>query len=555
MRSLKNAVMQRLPGHGQGWRSLPVLPLLLALLVVLPVLVVSSAMLTPTWDVWIHLARTLLPEMVRNTFLLLVGVGIGTLLLGVGLAWLVVAYRFPGRGMLEWLLVLPMAVPAYVQAFVYMATFDIAGPVQTALRPFFNDLAWFPEIRSGMGAILVMTLVFYPYVYLLAKAGLSEQSGVLVEAARVMGYSPAAVFVRVILPLARPSIAAGLALAVMEALADFATVRFFNFPTLSDGVIRVWHGMMDLRAASELAGLLALAALAILLLEYALRGRTRYFQAGGKAPGITPTALPGWRGWLAAAACLLVVAVAFILPVGQLFSWTLRELPHQPAGTLAVYGQLARNSITLSALAAFFATITALLLASGSRLTSSRAAFVLAKLATSGYAMPGAVIAVGIIVPLSAFDHALNNFLTAWRGISVGLVLTGSVAGLVYAYVVRFMAVSYGSVDSSLEKITPNVTAAARILGAGPWRLLWRIHLPLVMPGMVAGAILVFVDVMKELPITMMMRPFGHDTLAVWVWQMAAESAWGGASLPALAIVLAGLLPIVLLMRFTARKH
>jgi iron(III) transport system permease protein len=433
VRSLKNAVLQRLAGHGQGWRSLPVLPLLLALMVVLPVLVVSSAILTPTREVWLHLGRTLLPEMVRNTFLLLVGVGFGTLLLGVSLAWLVVAYRFPGHGALEWLLVLPMAVPAYVQAFVYMATFDIAGPVQTALRPFFNEMAWFPEIRSGMGAVLVMTLVFYPYVYLLAKAGLSEQSGVLVEAARVMGYSPTAVFLRIVLPLARPSIAAGLALAVMEALADFATVRFFNFPTLSDGVIRVWHGMMDLRAASELAGLLALAALAIILLEYALRGRTRYFQSGGKAPGITPTVLSGWRGWLATAACLLVVAVAFVLPVGQLFSWTLRELPHQPAGTLAVYGHLARNSIALSVLAAFFATITALLLASGSRLTSSRAAFVLAKLATSGYAMPGAVIAVGIIVPLSAFDHALNNLLTVWRGTDVGLLLTGSVAGLIYA--------------------------------------------------------------------------------------------------------------------------
>jgi iron(III) transport system permease protein len=531
-----------------------VLPLLLALLVVLPVLVVSSAILTPTREVWLHLGRTLLPEMSRNTLLLLAGVGSGTLLLGVSLAWLVTAYRFPGRSVLEWLLVLPMAVPTYVQGFVYMATFDFAGPVQTALRPLFRDMAWFPEIRSGAGAILVMTLVLYPYVYLLAKAGFREQSGVLLEAARVMGYSPAAVFFRVILPLARPSIAAGTALAVMEALADFATVRFFNFPTLSDGVIRVWHGMMDLRAASELAGLLALVALAILLLEYALRGRTRYFQAGGKAPGITPIALPGWRGWLASAACLLVVAISFALPVGQLLSWTLQELPHQPAGTLNVYMQLSRNSIILSVLAALFATVTALLLASSIRLTSSRVAFMLAKLATSGYAMPGAVIAVGIIIPLSAFDHALNDFLTSWRGTGVGLVLTGSVVGLVYAYVVRFLSVSYSSVDSSLEKITPNVTAAARVLGAGPWRLLWSVHLPLVMPGMLAGAILVFVDVMKELPITMMLRPFGHDTLAVWVWQMAAESVWGGASLPALVIVLAGLIPVFFLMRVAARK-
>ncbi len=540
--------------HGQGWRSLPVLPLLLALLAVLPVLVVASAVLTPDREIWRHLAGTLLPELSRNTLLLLAGVGAGTLLLGVSLAWLVTAYRFPGRRVLEWLLVLPLAVPAYVQGFVYMATFDFAGPVQTALRPFFRNMAWFPEIRSGAGAILVMTLVLYPYVYLLARAGFREQSGVLLEAARVMGHRPAAVFFRVVLPLARPSIAAGAALAVMEALADFATVRFFNFPTLSDGVIRVWHGMMDLRAASELAGLLALAALGILLLEHALRGRTRYYQAGGKAQGIVPATLPGWRGYLASVVCLLIVAVAFVLPVGQLLSWTLKELPNQPAGTLGVYAGLARNSIVLSVLGALFATVTALVLASGSRLASSRAAFFLAKLATSGYAMPGAVIAVGIIVPLSAFDHALNDFLTVWRGSGVGLLLTGSVVGLVYAYVVRFLAVSYSSVDSSLEKITPNITAAARLLGARPWRLLWRIHFPLVAPGMLAGAILVFVDVMKELPITMMLRPFGHDTLAVWVWQMAAESVWGGASLPALVIVLAGLVPVFVLMRVDARK-
>jgi iron(III) transport system permease protein len=492
--------------------------------------------------------------MSRNTLLLLAGVGAGTLVIGVSTAWLVTAYRFPGRSVLEWLLVLPMAVPAYVQGFVYMATFDFAGPVQTALRPFFNSMAWFPEIRSGTGAILVMTLVLYPYVYLLAKAGFREQSGVLLEAARVMGHGPTTVFLRVILPLARPSIAAGTALALMEALADFATVRFFNFPTLSDGVIRVWHGMMDLRAASELAGLLAMVALVILLLEHVLRGRTRYFQSGGKAPGIAPVTLPGWRGWLATSVCLLVIAVAFVLPVGQLLSWTLRELPNQPAGTLDVYAQLARNSIVLSVLAALFATVTALLLASGIRLTSSRATFMLARLATSGYAMPGAVVAVGIIVPLSAFDHALNNFLAAWRGNGVGLVLTGSVVGLVYAYVVRFLSVSFSSIDSSLEKVTPNVTAAARVLGAGPWRLLLRIHFPLVAPGMLAGAILVFVDVMKELPLTMMLRPFGHDTLAVWVWQMAAESVWGGASLPALVIVMAGLVPVFFLMRVDARK-
>ena len=541
--------------HRQGLRSLPVLPLFLALLIVLPVLVVASALLTPTWEVWLHLAQTLLPEMIKNTLALLAGVGAGTLFLGVSLAWLITAYRFPGRKLLELLLLLPMAVPTYVQGFVYMATFDIAGPVQTFLRRYFTELNWFPEVRSGGGAILVMTLVLYPYVYLLAKAAFREQSGSLIEAARVMGYGSVKIFFRIVLPLARPSIAAGVALAIMEALADFATVRFFNFPTLSDGVIRVWHGMMDLRAASELAGLLALAALTIVLLEHALRGRSRYYQTGGKTPGIAPVALDGWRGWLVAAGCLLVVAVAFLLPVTQLVAWTLRELPKLPAGTMTVYAQLIRNTLVLSLIAAFFVTIGALILASSIRLNGSRIGFIMAKLATSGYAIPGAVIAVGIIVPLSAFDHALNNLLEAWLGITPGLLLTGSIVGLTYAYIVRFMAISFNSIDSSLEKITPNITAAARILGAKPWRLTWKVHLPLVAPGMLAGAILVFVDVMKELPITVMLRPFGYDTLAVWVWQMAAESIWAGASLPALAIVLVGLLPVVFLTRVGSRNN
>ncbi|MCL4464406.1 MAG: iron ABC transporter permease [Firmicutes bacterium] len=553
---MKTAIAKRsFIKHGQGLRSLPVLPLFLAILIVLPVLVVASALFTPPGEVSKIAAQTLLPEMIKNTLVLLAGVGAGTLFLGVSLAWVVTAYRFPGRKILELLLLLPMAVPTYVQGFVYMATFDIAGPLQTFLRRYFTDLTWFPEIRSGGGAILVMTLVLYPYVYLLAKAAFREQSGSLIEAARVMGYGSGHIFFRIVLPLARPSIAAGVALAIMEALADFATVRFFNFPTLSDGVIRVWHGMMDLRAASELAGLLAFAALAIVLLEHALRGRTRYYQAGGKAPGITPLTLRGWRGWLMVLGCLLVVALAFLLPVTQLASWTWSELPRLPEGTLSVYAQLIRNTLILSLTAAFFVTIAALVLASSIRLNGSSVGFVLAKLATSGYAIPGAVIAVGIIVPLSAFDHALNNFLEAWLGITPGLLLTGSIVGLIYAYVVRFMAVSFNSVDSSLEKITPNITAAAQILGAKPWRIAWKIHLPLVAPGMLAGAILVFVDVMKELPITVMLRPFGYDTLAVWVWQMAAESIWAGASLPALAIVLVGLLPVVFLTRVGSRNN
>ncbi|MBS3933447.1 MAG: iron ABC transporter permease [Truepera sp.] len=540
----------------RGQSALSALPILLiGGLIALPVVVVLSALLTPTPQIWGHLWATILPEMIGNTLVLLLGVGVGTLLLGTGLAWLTVAYRFPGQAAFDWLLLLPMAVPTYVMGFVYMATLDFAGPVQSTLRGWFGSI-WFPEIRSGGGAVLVMTLVLYPYVYLLARAAFQEQARNTFEAARAMGYSRTSAFFRLALPLARPSLAAGVALALMEALTDFATVRFFNFPTLSEGIIRVWHGMMDLRAATELAGVLLLFALALIALERLLRGRARYFQTGGYSPGIGRVRLTGWRGWGAAGLCGLVLAVAFLVPVLQLALWAVRDLVQAAPSTLAAYWRLAGNSLLLSGLAAGVAIIVAMVVSNGVRMGGSSGWLTraIARLATMGYAIPGAVIAVGILLPLSAIDHALNDLLEGWRGITIGLVLTGSLVGLIYAYVVRFMAVAYNSVESSLEKVTPNISLAARTLGASPRRLLWQIHLPLITPGLLAGAILVFVDVMKELPITMILRPFGYDTLAIWVWQMAAEQLWAGAALPALTIVAVGVLPVILLLRITAAK-
>jgi len=536
-------------------RGLPTVPLLIAGAAILPVAVVLSALLTPTYSVWEHLWATLLPEITRNTIVLLLGVGAGTLILGTGLAWLTVAYRFPGQAVFDWLLFLPLAVPAYIMGYVYMATFDFAGPVQSALRSWFGSGIGFPEIRSGGGAVLVMTLVLYPYVYLLARAAFKEQSGDTFEAARAMGLSRLKSFFRLALPLARPSIAAGLTLALMEALADFATVRFFNFPTLSDGVLRVWFGMMDLRAATELAGVLILFALAVILLERRFRGRARYSQVASRSPGIGRVRLSGWKGWAAAGVCGLVLAVAFLLPVTQLALWAIREIGIQPPGAFAMYARLASSSLILSGLAAGVAIVLAVILAHGVRMSGGRLARFTARLATMGYAIPGAVIAVGVLVPLSAFDHAVNDLVESWRGVTLGLLLTGSVVGLIYAYVVRFMAVAFNSVESSMEKVTPNITMAARTLGASPRSVLWRIHRPLITPGLLAGATLVFVDVMQELPITMMLRPFGYDTLAIWVWQMAAESLWAGAALPALTIVAAGLLPVILLMRATTPKR
>lgn len=543
----KSAVMSMVRG-GKPVDLLSIVPFVVVALALLPVAVVLFSLVTPSWAVWQHLWDTLLPLLLRNTALLLVGVGIGTLVLGTALAWLVTAYDFPFKRTFEWLLVLPMAIPAYVMGFVYMALFDFAGPLQTAMRSWGLADWIFWEIRSGWGAIVVMTLVLYPYVYLLAKAGFAEQSGSALEAARSLGCSKTRAFFKVVLPLARPSIVAGASLAMMEALADFATVRYFNFPTVSDGILRVWHGMMDLNAASQLAGLLALFVLFLLLVEHRLRSRRAYHQVRGKNQGLPKTVLGGWRAWAATGLCGAVFIAAFVLPFGQLLLWGARELGQINEATLAVYARLAFNSLKLATIAALLAVAVALLIASLMRLRSGTLPRLLAKVLATGYALPGAVIAVGILVPLSALDRGINTLAEQWWDVSLGLIFTGSIIGLVYAYTVRFMAVAYNGVDSSLEKIPPNTTLAARVLGAGRLRLITQVQLPLILPGILAGAVLVFVDVMKELPITIMLRPFGYDTLAIWVWQMAAESLWQSVALPALVIVLAGLIPVKLLL-------
>ena len=544
-----NFVKTHLPGHGKRSLSLlSLLPFFVVTLTLLPVLVVASSLFKPTWPVWQHLWSTILPELLQNTASLLVGVGLGTLFLGTSLAWLMTAYEFPGKRAFEWLLVLPMAMPAYIIGFVYVAIFDFAGPVQSFLRAQELEGLVFWQVRSGLGAIIVMTFVLYPYVYLLAKAGFAEQSGSAMEAAKVLGVSKTRLFFQVVMPLARPSIVAGVSLALMETLADFATVRYFNFPTLADGILRVWHGLMDLGAASEMAGLLAMLVLLLLLSEHRLRNRRAYHQEKGKNQGLPTMQLGGWRGLVASGICGFVLFAAFGLPLTQLLVWGWRDIAQLTPGTLAVYARLAGNSLSLALIAALVVTVVALLMASLTRLKSGTLSRLLTRVVTTGYALPGVVIAVGILIPLSALDRSINAVAGAWWGVTPGLVFTGSIIGLIYAYTVRFMAVAYYSVDSSLEKIPPNTVLAGRVLGASPMRLLTAVQVPLILPGLFAGAVLVFVDVMKELPITMMLRPLGYDTLAIWVWQMAAESLWTSTALPALAIVLAGLIPIKLLL-------
>jgi iron(III) transport system permease protein len=534
--------------QARGWSfpRVPFLPLVVAALVALPILFLAAQLLSPNLDIWAQLWRTSLPRMLGNTLFLLVSVGTGTFIIGTGLAWLVTAYDFPGRALFDRLLLLPLAIPSFVMGFIYMATFDFAGPVQTQLREWFGRGARI-DIRTGWGAAITLTLVLYPYVYMLARTAFREQAASTFEAARVMGYSRSATFFKLVLPLARPSLIAGVTLAMMEAMTDFATVRFFSFPTLSEGVVRLWEGRMDRDAATELATLLLFFALALILLERGLRGHAKYYQSGGKGRRPHRVRLNRMNSALATFLCTLLLSVAFILPVGRLIHWTVNELTGSASlGTWqTVYGQYIGNTFGLAASAAVLTVLLALGVAHGVRASGRRRGErILARLSTLGYALPGGVIAAAVLLVIAPIDHFLFD-----AGLTSGLIFTGSIMGLLYAYVVRFMSVAYNSIEASLDKVKPNMEQAARTMGASSGRILRRVHLPLVMNGVIAAAILVFVDVMKELPATLLLRPFGMDTLAIWTYMQAAESFWQAAALPALTILGVGLIPVFILMR------
>lgn len=514
--------------------------LLLTVLLLLPIGVIGAQWLTPRWEVWQHLWNTRLPGMLVTTALLTAGVGLGTFALGTSLGWLVSAYRFPGQPIFDWLLVGPLAMPSFILAFVYMATFDLAGPVQKTLRAWLGSTLWFPEIRSLGGAILILTLVLYPYVYLLARAAFREQAASTFEAARALGYTRARTFLLLVLPLARPSLAAGVTLAMLETLTDFGAVRFFSVPTLSEGIVRLWEGALDRQSALTLASLLLVFALAVILLERLLRGQSRYFQANSGYRRMEPIHLRGGKAWLAAGFCLFVLLIALFLPLAQLLAWAAQELRKGSPGAFdSVYWQYLRNTVGLALTASILAVGAALLLAQNARLGNSRINRVITQLATLGYAMPGAVIAAGVLLTLSIADR--------WQ--ATGILLTSSLFGLIYAYVVRFISLAYHSAEASLDTVTPSLTEAARTLGAGTGRVLWRIQIPLVSTGLLAGVALVFIDVLKELPATLLLRPFGMDTLVIWAYMAAAESLWAAAALPSLTILLTGLVAVIVLLR------
>ncbi|MBD1586096.1 ABC transporter permease [Pseudomonas typographi] len=513
-----------------------------AALVLLPASVLLLSWQAIDGEIWSHLWATQLPRLLGNTLVLVSGVGIGVTLVGVSLAWLTSLCEFPGRRWLDWALMLPFAIPAYVLAFVFIGVFDFAGPVQSALREWFGTAVRLPRVRSTGGVILVLVLVFYPYVYLLARTAFLSQGRGLVEAARSLGHSPWRAFFSVGLPMARPAIGAGVALALMETLADFGAVSVFNFDTFTTAIYKTWYGFFSLSTAAQLASVLLLAVMLLLYGERRTRTRVAASSERGRRQALYH--LRGWRAALASGWCLGVFACAFVVPLLQLLAWCWQR------GRFDFderYLALVLHTLYLGTLAALLTVLLALLLAFARRAVPGRAMAAGVGLANLGYALPGSVLAVALMLAFSALDH--------WLVIPLAgrALLLGSLGALVLAYLVRFLAVAYGPLEAALGRVRPSLAEAARSLGVAGVPLFARVYLPLLLPGALSAALLVFVDVLKEMPATLLMRPFGWDTLAVRVFEMTSEGEWARASLPALSLVLVGLLPVIVLVRRSAR--
>lgn len=533
--------------YNLSWRQLPLL--LLCLLLCAPLLVVLQSVLQPDLALWQHLRSTVLPDYLQNSLMLAFGVGIGALLLGTSLAWLVVFYRFPGRNILQWALLLPLAMPAYIIAYTYTGLLDFAGPVQSLLRQTFDwrfGQYYFPEIRSLGGAMLLLSLVLYPYVYLLARTAFAAQSQRLAEASASLGLNRRQHFFRVTLPMARPALVTGMALAMMEAFADYGTVQYFGVPTLTTGIFRTWFGMGQQQGAAQLAALLCSMVVLLIYLELASRKQLHFFYSGQAHQQVQYQTLTGGKALLAVLLALLPLLCGFLIPAGQLAFWAVQQWP-----TLfsAEFGQLLWHSFSLALSASLLVVTLALVLAYGMRLHPHWFVQLSVRMAGMGYAIPGTVIAIGVMWPLGIIDNQLDLWLEQQFGIRSGLLLSGTLFALLLAYAVRFLAVALQGIEAGLGQIKPSMDQAARSLGLNARQVLWRVHLPLLRGSVLSALLLVFVDVLKELPATLLLRPFNFNTLAVRSFELASDERLAAAALPALMIVLVGLGPVLLLAR------
>jgi len=537
-----------------GARALSWGAILVAALCALPMLAVLLAALSGGTETVQHLLDTVLGRYARTTLMLVVLVATGTFSIGVGAAWLVTMTRFPGARFFEIALVLPLAFPAYVLAYAYTHVLDHPGIVQTTLRTVMGwgprDY-WFPEIRSLGGAATMLVLVLYPYVYLLARAAFLQQSGTTFLAARALGSSPWAAFFKVSLPLARPAIAGGVLLTVMETIADFGTVAYFGVQTFATGIYTSWFSLFDRVGAAQLALCLLFFALLLAMLERLQRGDARYHDPARQAQAAPKLVLRGWARWLATGLCAVPVIFGAVLPVIVLFSMGLGSEQNLLSSR---YLGFIQNSATLAAVAAVVTVLTAISVGFFQRMRTGRVSQATAYVARLGYAVPGGVIAVGLLVPFAAFDNTLDAWMRATFDVSTGLLMTGSIWLLVIAYMVRFLAAALGADEGGQAMVHVNMDAASRSLGEGPMGTLRRVHLPILTPSLLTALLIVFVDVMKELPATLIMRPFNFDTLAVQAYRLASDERLEGAAVPSLVIVAMGLLPVILICRQVGRR-
>jgi iron(III) transport system permease protein len=528
----------------------------IAALMLLPVLGVASLALQGSGDLWPHLLATVLPAAIMRTLTLMLGVGLVTLVAGAGTAWAVTMFRFPGRDAIQWLLLVPLAMPTYIVAYCYGDLFDFTGPLQTAVRALTGAKHagdyWFPAIKSLPGAIFVLASVLYPYVYLGARASFMQQSAGPLEVARTLGHTLGGVFWRVALPMARPALVAGVSLVMMECLNDVGAVQYLGVPTLTATAYATWLQRSSLAGAAQIAVVMLAFVLSLFLAERALRGNRGFHDKAGRARPAPELVLAGWRGWLATVLCILPFLAGFALPVWSLLRGALASWQDV---TNTAFLKAAATSLGVSLLAALVTGVLALVFAYARRVAPNGLTRPAMRLASLGYAIPGTVLALGLLWPLSRFDNWFAGLVKSMWGVSPGLLLTGSVAIVILAYVIRFMSVSLGAIEAGLTRISPNLDAAARTLGQTAFGALWRVHLPLLRPPFGAALLLVFVDVMKELPATLLLRPFNFDTLATRVYSLAALDQFEEAALASLMIVLVGLVPLVLLNRAMGVKQ
>tara|TARA_R110002049_G_scaffold30316_7_gene103538 strand:- start:209497 stop:211296 length:1800 start_codon:yes stop_codon:yes gene_type:complete len=528
----------------------------IAILVAAPIVAVIYIALFPTENIWPHLASTMLPRYLKNTGILMLGVGVGVTLIGVSSAWVVTMCKLPGKRFFEWAMLLPMAVPAYIVAYVYTDLLEYAGPLQRMLRDVFGWQSardyWFPDIRTKGGAIVVLSLTLYPYVYMLARAAFLAQSICVLEAARILGRSSWNSFITVALPLARPAIVVGVVIALMETLNDFGTIDFFAVHTLTAGIFNVWLGMGNAGGAAQIALTMLAVVIALLVIERYSRRRQRFHDTTNRFQELPGYDLGPMGKVGALAVCILPILLGFVVPSAVLIYYSIGYFDQSWTSD---FFEFAGNSLLVSGLATLVAVGCAIFMGYALRLFPQPLLKFCVRFSSVGYAVPGAVLAIGVLIPFARFDNAVDAVMRDTFGISTGLLLSGTVFALVFAYAVRFMAVSYGSIEAALGKVRPSMDDAARTLGESPWGTLKRIHFPMVRGGILAASVLVFVDGMKELPATLILRPFNFDTLATYVYQFAKDEMIEQAALGALTIVVVGVIPVIMLSRAISRSR